>query len=239
MSRSQSLPPATRQPASGPPATGEPVTGPAPPLPLLRLSWDPAPGQAPTLAGDVRARIDATGAAVGTLILDLSAATGITGDEIAALRNLHDHLRRAGTRLKIAVAARPVLDRLHSEGLARHLGTGAIHPTTRAAVLATYAELPGPGLVTAAVRAALTVPPEPLHQPRPAAQHIGPAVQPAVTSPGPPAEAARPPQGALTRHAAPLRLTLATASPPVDGARPLTGWWTVAPANQRKDTHHG
>jgi len=38
----------------------------------------------------------------------------------------------------------------------------AVHPTMRAAVLASYAGLSGPGLVTASARAALTDPPEPL-----------------------------------------------------------------------------
>jgi hypothetical protein len=55
-----------------------------------------------------------------------------------------------------------VRNRLREAGLTQRLGPEAIHPSLRAAVLASYAALPGPGLVTTDVRAALTEPAESL-----------------------------------------------------------------------------
>jgi hypothetical protein len=97
---------------------------------------------------------------VGTVILDLRAGADLDADSGAALVSLHHRLASMGTRLRIATACRQLAGRLREADLPQHLGADAIHDSVRSAVLATYAALPGPGLVTAQVRAALDIPVE-------------------------------------------------------------------------------
>jgi anti-anti-sigma regulatory factor len=136
-----------------------------PPLTVLRLQAELRPGTASQLAGAVLARVRACRAGVGTVVLDLGAGTEIDAGGCAALADLHGRLRTAGTGLRLAAASRQARDLFQRTGLAGQLGPAFIHLTLRAAVLATYAALPGPGLVTPAMRAALTRPAEPLPLP--------------------------------------------------------------------------
>lgn len=69
-------------------------------------------------------------------------------------------LRPCGIALRVVIAPGREHDRLLET--APGPPGPPVHPTLRAAVLATYAALPGPGLVTSGVRADLAMPAEPL-----------------------------------------------------------------------------
>jgi hypothetical protein len=90
------------------------------------------------------------------------AASDIDADSRVALLSLHGRLRSVGTQLRIATASHQLAVRLRGAGLPQQLSPDAIHDSFRSAVLAAYAALPGPGLVTAQVRAALDTPLEPV-----------------------------------------------------------------------------
>jgi anti-anti-sigma regulatory factor len=136
-----------------------------PPVTVLRLQASMQLGTASQLTAAVLARVRACRREVGTVVLDLGAGTEIDARGCAALADLHERLRTAGTGLRVVAAARQARDLFQETGLAGQLGARFIHPTLRAAVLATYAALPGPGLVTAATRAALDRPAEPVWLP--------------------------------------------------------------------------
>ena len=103
-----------------------------------------------------------TTAGVGTVVLDMTAASRVSQDDCAALITLHHSLAATGTRLRLAGAGTEALAGFAAGGLVEALGRGAIHSTLRSAVLAVCAEQPGPGLCTAQVRALLATPAEPL-----------------------------------------------------------------------------
>lgn len=79
-----------------------------------------------------------------------------------ALNALAHSLRASGARLVLVAGEETVRKYLERAGPEASPSPLAIHPTQRSAVLASYAELSGPGLVTPAIRAALTSPAEPL-----------------------------------------------------------------------------
>lgn len=58
-------------------------------------------------------------------------------------------------RLWLAGVSDRLLGRLTDAGVGRQIGTDSIHSSVRSAVLAIYASLPGPGLVTPQVRMVL------------------------------------------------------------------------------------
>jgi MFS superfamily sulfate permease-like transporter len=126
----------------------------------LGLSISPGTGPADRLADSIFDRVLGSARPVGTVILDLCADADIDADSRAALLSLHHRLASMGTRLRIVTACRQLADGLREASLPRYLGPDAIHDSVRSAVLATYAALPGPGLVTAQVRAALVIPVE-------------------------------------------------------------------------------
>lgn len=126
----------------------------------LGLSISLETGQIHRLADTICERVLGSARQVGTVILDLRAGADIDGDSRAALLSLHHRLASMGTRLRITAGCRQLAARLREDDLPRHLGADAIHDSVRSAVLATYAALPGPGLVTAQVRAALDTPVE-------------------------------------------------------------------------------
>lgn len=128
--------------------------------PLLALSCPLGPGQPRAAVEAVLNRVQSSGLAADTVILDLSGTHRVDDDGCADLIWLHHRLLLLGTRLLLAVSARPVRDRLREAGVTVILGAGAIHPSLRAAVLAAFSALPGPGLVTPQVRAALVTPAE-------------------------------------------------------------------------------
>ena len=89
------------------------------------------------------------------VVLDLSAAGALDSSWYAVLVALNDSLRPGGTRLRLAGVTARLLPGLQEAGVCQHIGADAIHPSVRSALLAIHAALPGPGLVTAPVRASL------------------------------------------------------------------------------------
>jgi hypothetical protein len=71
------------------------------------------------------------------------------------MMTLHDRLALLGTKLRLAAGTRALREALAAGGVTARVGADAVHPSFRSAVLATYATLPGPGLVTGQVKAAL------------------------------------------------------------------------------------
>ena len=126
----------------------------------LGLSISLETSQTDRLADIILDRVLGCPGPVGTVILDLRPGAGIDADSRTALVSLHHRLRSAGTRLRITTSCRQLAPRLGEADLRQYLGPDAIHGSFRAAVLATYAALPGPGLVTAQIRAVLDTPVE-------------------------------------------------------------------------------
>jgi hypothetical protein len=126
----------------------------------LGLSISLETGQTDRLADIILDRVLGGAYPVGTVILDLRPCADIDADSRTALVSLQHRLASAGTRLRITTSCRQLARCLGEAGLRRYLGPDAIHDSFRAAVLATYAARPGPGLVTAQVRAALDTPVE-------------------------------------------------------------------------------
>ncbi|MGP7996734.1 MAG: STAS domain-containing protein [Streptosporangiaceae bacterium] len=112
-------------------------------------------GQASRLADAIVRRVLHCGCAVGTVVLDLGAITTIDGEACAAILAVHQRLTAIGTRLRLAASARELQQCLSDAGITQQIGRDAIHPTFRSAVLATYAALPGPGLVMGRIKTAL------------------------------------------------------------------------------------
>ena len=108
-----------------------------------------------TVADAILRRVLSCGGPVGTVVLDLGAAAAIDPQACVAILTLHERLAALGTRLRLAASARGAAASLASEGVTQHIGRDAVHQSFRSAVLATYAALPGPGLVMGRVKTAL------------------------------------------------------------------------------------
>lgn len=159
-----STPTRTSTPArDGAPAVTRPGrrAGRHPRAPVLALSSALEPGRAADLTDAVLARVSERGGAT-TVILDLGDTDDLDEWCCAALRGLHDRLHCLGTRFRLVAACEQVREQCAQQGLTDLLGSDALHRNLRTAVLAAYASLPGPGLVTTEVRAAMAAPAEPL-----------------------------------------------------------------------------
>jgi hypothetical protein len=127
------------------------------PVPVLRLAATLAAGQGSGLASAVLAQV-ASGGLVGTVVLELENITAIDDDGRDALHGLGRGLAGLGVRLRLAIVS-PQVRRLWLADSRMHRAEPIpVHPNLRCAVLACYAMLPGPGLVTDAVRADLERP---------------------------------------------------------------------------------
>ena len=128
-------------------------------VPVLRLVCSLA-DRADGLEEAVLARL-ADLRAVGTVVLDLGSGVGLDDDSRQALCGLREALQRRGTCLRLVVTSRE-----EREGLAaateHRIGSEAVHDCARAAMLAAFAQAPGPGLVGAVMRDALAAPPDTL-----------------------------------------------------------------------------
>ena len=127
----------------------------APEALVLCLTASVEPGQTDELTGIVLARAAEGGVRGGTVVLALDDA--VDADCLAALYSLQERLRELGMCLRLAIRPEE-RHHLRKDATSRL----SIYHTLRSAVLATYAACLGPGLVTAQVRAALSVPAEPL-----------------------------------------------------------------------------
>lgn len=128
-------------------------------IPVVTLAGALGAGQAGTLTSAVIARVSHQGQQVGTVVLDLGDGTDIDIEARRELRALQDLLHWRGTNLRLVITSGAVRHVI-TTAAAHRISPEMLHPTLRAAVLAAYAELPGPGLVSARVRAALAVPAE-------------------------------------------------------------------------------
>jgi hypothetical protein len=175
VARPRLRPPHVTKPAAPARARARATPGAGPPaIPCLGLSISLATGQTQRLADSVVDRVLSCGSPVGTVVLDVGSASGIDAGSHAALLSLQDRLRSLGTQLRIAAASHQLavclsevdrlseVGRIGGAGPPQLLSPDAIHDSFRSAVLAAYAALPGPGLVTAQVRAALDTPVEPV-----------------------------------------------------------------------------
>lgn len=162
-------PAGTNQPAPARPAgTGGPAgasagapAAPRPPgrhrIPVLRLACTLTEDRLAGLPAAVLALAGESGRQVGTVVLDLGAVAALDGEARAALCALGQLLRQRGTALRLVITAHAVRTALGT-AVTHRIGADMVHASLHAAVLAAYAELPGPGLVTGGVRAALTLP---------------------------------------------------------------------------------
>jgi hypothetical protein len=86
-------------------------------VPCLGMSVSLAAGQTDRLADIILDRVLSCPYPVGTVILDLHAASDIDADSRSALLSLHRRLRSLGTQLRIATASHQLASRLREAGL--------------------------------------------------------------------------------------------------------------------------
>jgi hypothetical protein len=127
---------------------------------VLCLAVTVGPSQSDDTTSTVLAYAAESGARAGTVILALDGAVDVGCLE--ALCSLQERLRVRGMGLRLAIRPEEPLRHVRKGTASPPVTSLAIHPTLRSALLATYAARPGPGLVTAQVRAALSVSAEPL-----------------------------------------------------------------------------
>jgi hypothetical protein len=99
--------------------------------------------------------------AVGTVVLDLGGGAGLGDDSRRALCDLRAALQRRGTGLRLVVTSREAREDLAAAPEHR-VAPEVVHDCARAAMLAAFAQAPGPGLVGAIMRDALAAPPDTL-----------------------------------------------------------------------------
>jgi hypothetical protein len=132
----------------------------------LRLTGELSADTADALLDAVGARVRAAAPPACEVVLDLSAAA-IDDDGREALRSLHGLLVDSHARLRIVLPEAEARAALSDDDTADSLGPDALHPSVRTAILAAHAALPGPALITPAMRTLLREPPEPLPLPLP------------------------------------------------------------------------
>ena len=127
------------------------------PLPVLRLTCTLAGDQVDGLVPAVLARLGGF-RRVGTVVLELDSGAELDCRTRQALCGLRSLLDRRGMDLRLVITSRQARDDLAAAAEHR-IGPDVVHDSARAAMLAAYALLPGPGLVDAGMRAALAAPP--------------------------------------------------------------------------------
>jgi MFS superfamily sulfate permease-like transporter len=134
------------------PATGQIV--------CLRLTGQLCGGTAQALLDAVGARVRAAAPPPYAVVLDLSETSAADDGARAALESLRARLANGHTRLRLVLPEGEARVALCGNGAASAIGIDALHTSVRAAILAAHAALPGPALVTPALRAMLSQPPE-------------------------------------------------------------------------------
>src|ERR1039457_7109771 len=109
------------------------------------MSVSLATGQADRLADIILDRVLSCAYPVGTVILNLHAASDIDADSRSSLLSLHRRLRSLGTQLRIATASHQLAGRLREAGLPQQLSADTIHDSFRSAGLAPQSAGPRPG----------------------------------------------------------------------------------------------
>jgi hypothetical protein len=131
-------------------------------FPVLRLAVTVNASQAGELPEAVTARLADCERRPATVVLAIAGDPPADGTLRAALDALQCRLRGSGARLVLVAGERTMRKYLEQAGPEAPGSPPAVYPTQRSAVLASYADGSGPGLVTPAIRAALTAPAEPL-----------------------------------------------------------------------------
>lgn len=127
-------------------------------IPVLHLACALTEDQVSGLAATVLARLAKLRQTVGTVVLDLGSGLALDGRGRAELCTLRALLRQRGTGLRLVIGSRK--DREALAAAADHrIAPDVVHDCPRAAILAAYAQAPGPGLVDAGMRATLAAPP--------------------------------------------------------------------------------
>lgn len=126
-------------------------------LPVLRLVCNLIDERADGLDEAVLARL-AEFRAVGTVVLDLGSGTCLNDVFRQALCELQVALLGRGTGLRLVVTSREARESL-AAATEHRIGPDTVHDCARAAMLAAFAQVPGPGLVGAVMRDALAAPP--------------------------------------------------------------------------------
>jgi MFS superfamily sulfate permease-like transporter len=129
----------------------------------LRLAGPLCTGTADALLDAVSDRTRAATPAVYAVVLDLSDTSAVDDGAREALRSLWDLLNESHARLRLVVPEPEARAELCGDGAANAIRPDAFHASVRAAMLAAHAALPGPALLTPAMRAILMQPPELLH----------------------------------------------------------------------------
>jgi hypothetical protein len=117
-------------------------------------------GRANDLSGAVLARLDESVSGVGAVVLAPDGDIDTTC--LRAICVLHERLRARGIQLRLVTTTQEQAKQLLTSAVNGTVTSLAVHPSLRSAVLAACAALPGPGLVNAGVRAALSAPVEQL-----------------------------------------------------------------------------
>jgi hypothetical protein len=130
------------------------------PVPVLRLTCALTGDQIDGLVPGVLARL-AGFQRVGTVVLELGGGADLDHGARQALCGLRSLLRRRDTDLRLVITSRQARDALAAAG-EHQLGPDVVYDCARAAMLAAYAQVPGPGLVDGVMRAALAAPPDTL-----------------------------------------------------------------------------
>ena len=144
---------ARSRPKAGP-ATGQIV--------CLRLTGQLCADTAEALLDAVSARVRAAMPAAYEVVLDLTDIPAVDDGARAALLSLGELLVESHVRLRLVLPEADARAALCDGGAADAIGADVLHTSVRAAVLAAHAALPGPALVTPALRMLLGNPPKQL-----------------------------------------------------------------------------
>jgi anti-anti-sigma regulatory factor len=131
----------------------------------LRLTGPLCTGTADALLDAVSDRTRAATPPVYAVVLDLSDTSAVDDGAREALLSLCDLLKKSHACLRLVLPEPAARAELCGDGAANAIGPDAFHTSVRAAMLAAHAALPGPALVTPAMRTVLRQPPELLHLP--------------------------------------------------------------------------
>ena len=131
----------------------------------LRLTCQLSSGTADGVVQTVINRVHAAWPSACTIVLDLRHTRAIDDDARRALQTVQDMLAQDQSRLRLAHPAAEARAALTVDGPLGAISPADVHGSLREALLAAHASLPGPALVTSAIRRLLTEPPELLSLP--------------------------------------------------------------------------
>ena len=123
---------------------------------MLRLAVEAAGGRPDQLSDAVLARVSAGPDEESAVVLMIEGDPPVDAAVRESLNRLDRELAGRDLRMYLVAGNSQLREYLATAGPKKL----AVHPTMRAAVLASYADLSGPGLVTGSARAALTAPVE-------------------------------------------------------------------------------